>query len=374
MAARVSQGRGAPAVSTLDLHVRRHVVDARFEVPLTGPAVTALFGPSGAGKTTVLRALAGLDRAGGHVRYGAELWDGASVFVPARGRGVGYLFQDHALFPHLDVRGNVGYGLHAWPRERRGGRIDEVLAQVGAAHLAGRRVAQLSGGEAQRVALARALAPRPRLLLLDEPLSALDTPTRQQLRVDIRGILVQQGIPAVVVTHDRAEALTLADRIVVLVDGAVRQTGTPQEVFERPGDATVARVVGIENVVQATVHDTSTDALQVRVGGHRLTAARDGADVPAGGDAWACIRAEDVRLAAPGYEAMGAGHNAISAIVTSVLDEGPVTRVELDAGLRLTSYVTRPSARGLGLRPGVAVSATVDPPAIRIIPGTARPP
>ncbi|MDP9417838.1 MAG: ATP-binding cassette domain-containing protein, partial [Actinomycetota bacterium] len=134
----------------LDAHVRRHVVDAQLTLPLDDPHVTALFGPSGAGKTTVLRALAGLDRSGGHVRYGDEVWDDGATFVPTRRRRVGYLFQEHALFPHLDARANVAYGVHDVPAAERERRVSEALAAAGAAHLARRRIPELSGGEAQR--------------------------------------------------------------------------------------------------------------------------------------------------------------------------------------------------------------------------------
>ncbi|MDD9205090.1 ATP-binding cassette domain-containing protein, partial [Georgenia sp. 10Sc9-8] len=200
-------------------------------LPLGGPPVTVLFGPSGSGKTTVLRVLAGLDRTpGGRVVMDGTVWDdGARHHLPARRRRVGYLFQDHALFPHLDVDANVAYGLVGVPRAERAGWVRAALRAADAGHLTGRRVAGLSGGEAQRVALARALAPSPQLLLLDEPLSALDGPTRAHLRAELRRILVAQAVPTVVVTHDRAEALALADRVVVLVDGRVRQTGTPAE-------------------------------------------------------------------------------------------------------------------------------------------------
>ena len=163
----------------IDARVRRHVVDAELSVP-DGTAVTVLFGPSGSGKTTVLRCLAGLDTLdAGHVRVRGSTWnDGERVLVPARRRRVGYLFQDHALFPHLSVLANVAYGLRGTPRAERDGRAREALAAALASHLVDRPVRQLSGGEAQRVALARALAPRPDLLLLDEPLSALDAATR----------------------------------------------------------------------------------------------------------------------------------------------------------------------------------------------------
>jgi molybdate transport system ATP-binding protein len=361
----------AGAVTALDAHVRRHVVDAVLSVPLTGPPVTALFGPSGSGKTTVLRALAGLDRTDGHVRFGEEVWDDGRRFVRPRRRRIGYLVQSSALFPHLSVRGNVAYGLHALTGAERERRVDEVLEVAGAAHLAGRRVPELSGGEAQRVALARALAPRPRLLLLDEPLSALDAPTRARLQADLRHLLVDQRLPTVVVTHDRAEALALADRVVVLVDGTVRQTGTPQEVFERPADPDVVRVVGVETAVPGRVVGDDDGLLAVEVGARTLTSAAlpgTGAPpVPVGSDVLVCIRAEDVALAEPGAAPSGSPRNRLPAVVTGLRDEGALVRVDLDAGFALSAYVTRPGLQALDLRLDAPVCAVVKSPAVHLV-------
>ena len=358
-------------MSELVAHVRRHVVDARLSVPLSGPPVTALFGPSGSGKTTVLRVLAGLDRTRGSVRFGDEMWDDGRVFVPPRRRGTGYLVQEHALFPHLSVRDNVAYGLHALRPVDRRVRVEESLTAAGAAHLAGRHVPELSGGEAQRVALARALAPRPRLLLLDEPLSALDAPTRARLRADLRSVLVAQGVPTVVVTHDRAEALALADRVVVVVDGTVRQTGTPQEVFDRPADPDVVRVVGVETAVPGRVIGDERGLLSVRVGERVLTSAEvpgSQAPVPAvGDDVLVCIRAEDVALAAVDCPAAGSPRNRLRSRVVGLSDQGALVRVDLDAGFALSAYVTRPALDELDLRLGAAVDAVVKSPAVHLV-------
>lgn len=345
----------------LDLHVRRHVVDASLRVPLAG--VTALYGPSGAGKTTVLRTVAGLERTCGHVRVGDETWDGDGSFVRPRDRGIGYLFQDAALFPHLGVEANVAYGLHALRRADRAARVMQALAIAGAAHLAGRPTRELSGGEAQRIALARALAPRPRLLLLDEPLSALDAPTRARLRTDLRRTLVETGVPTLLVTHDRTEALALADRVVVLLDGTVRQTGSPQEVFERPADRDVAAVVGVETAVPGRVTSAGDGLLHVAVGACAVQAVDRGQR----GNVLVCIRAEDVALAALDDAAGGSPRNRLAATVTAVTDEGPLLRVDLDVGFRLVAYVTRPAGAELDLRPGRHVRAVVKSPAVHLV-------
>jgi molybdate transport system ATP-binding protein len=361
----------ATGVSTvageLEFRIRRHVVDAALTLPLEGPPVTALFGPSGSGKTTVLRALAGLDRSAGHIRFGGQTWDDDRQFVPARVRRVGYLFQDHALFPHLSVRANVAYGLGALPRGERAARVDYALDAAGAAHLHARAIGELSGGEAQRVALARALAPRPRLLLLDEPLSALDTPTRVRLRADLRGILEHQRVLTIVVTHDRAEALALADRIAVLIGGSIRQVGTPQEVFERPATTEIAHVVGVETAVGGTVTGSVDGLVVVQIGGQTLYAVAD-AEVGFGTrQVVVCIRAEDVALQRIETREVSSPRNQLRASVTAMTDEGPLTRVDLDAGFHLAAFVTRPSVHQLGLVPGAEVCAVIKAPAVHLI-------
>jgi molybdate transport system ATP-binding protein len=359
---------------SLTVRVRRHVVDAELEVPLGGPPVTALFGPSGAGKTTLLRCVAGLERpeTGSLVAFGDEVWCDDGRHVPARSRRVGLLFQDHALFPHLDVDANVAYGLRGVPRSLRAGRVAEALATAGAEHLAGRRVAELSGGEAQRVALARALAPRPRLLLLDEPLSALDTPTRSRLRVELREVLVRSSAPTLLVSHDRTEVLTLADRVTVVVGGRVLQVGSPGEVFGRPTDAAVAHVVGVETAAPGVVRSRGEGVLGVEVGSGacRLTAVEvpGEAALGPGDEVLVCIRAEDVALELPGRDGPSSPRNHLPGTVTSLAVDGPLVRVDVDCGFPLAAYITRPAREELGLVPGSAVMASVKGPAVHLVP------
>jgi len=190
-----------------------------------------LFGPSGAGKTTVVRCIAGLERPDrGHVRFAGETWfdGGRATIRRAASPRRRYVGQNSALFPHLTVRDNVGYGLRA---AKRTVRIDEMLALLDLGDLERRYPRELSGGEAQRVALARAVAPEPRLLLLDEPLGALDVPTRQHLRSQLRALIARTGVFAVLVTHDRTEAIALGDEMAVLAEGRIRQVGPALEVF-----------------------------------------------------------------------------------------------------------------------------------------------
>jgi molybdate transport system ATP-binding protein len=346
---------------------RGTTIRARAELPLDGELVTVLFGPSGAGKSTVLRALAGLDRPDeGRIRFGAETWfdAGARAFVPPQRRAVGLLFQEYALFPHLRVGANIGYGVRRLGRAARDARVRELAARLGIEPLLDRRPSELSGGQRQRVALARALAPSPRLLLLDEPLSALDAPARAELRGELRRTLESLGVPAVVVTHDRAEALALGDRIVVLIDGSVRQAGRVPEVFAAPADAEVARVVGTENVLRVRLARRADGLAVVRCGPVELVA------VDPGGledEAYACVRAEEVVLEeAP--SAVTSAQNVLAGAVVSRVDEGPLVRVRIDCGAPLEALVTRASAERLALHPGRRVAALVKAPAVRLVP------
>ena len=354
----------------IEAHIQRHVVDAHLSVP-EDTTVTVLFGPSGSGKTTVLRCLAGLEPLdGGYIRFGARDWNaGSSVRVPARERRIGLLFQDHALFPHLSVEGNVAYGLRDVARRERRGRVDEALIAARAAHLRDRPVRQLSGGEAQRVALARALAPRPDLLLLDEPLSALDTATRTALRAELRQILLEQRIPTVMVTHDRTEALTLGDRIVLLVDGRVRQAGTPEEVFDRPTDPAVAAIVGVETTHPSTITSLGDGVASIDLGGSTVRASLpEGMAVASGSSVLACVRAEDVSIQLEHTDSISSQRNQLTAVVRSVTAEGPLIRVDMDAGFPLASYITRPALEDLEITVGRTVVAVFKAQAVHLIP------
>lgn len=211
-----------------------------------------MLGPSGSGKSTLLRVVAGLQGLdGGRVFLEGRDQSG----VPAHRRGVGLMFQDHQLFPQRDVGGNVAFGLrmHGAVRSEQRDRVRELLALVGLPGAAGRAVASLSGGEQQRVALARALAPRPRLLMLDEPLGQLDRSLRERLVVELRELFGELGTTVLAVTHDQGEAFALADRVVVMRDGRIAQSGTPLEVWQHPADEFVARFLGFDNVVDATI-------------------------------------------------------------------------------------------------------------------------
>ena len=212
--------------------------------------VVSLLGPSGSGKTTLLRVIAGFERADeGSVRIGGKVVADDRTWVEPEDRHIGMVFQQGALFPHLTISGNVGFGATS------GGRVDEAIELVGLAHRAKAYPHELSGGERQRVALARALAAEPEVVLLDEPFAALDAGLRETLRDEVAEILRVAGVSALLVTHDQAEALSLADRVVVIREGRVAQAGTPEEVYERPTSRWVAEFLGETDVVPGTAGD-----------------------------------------------------------------------------------------------------------------------
>jgi ABC-type Fe3+/spermidine/putrescine transport system ATPase subunit len=235
--------------------------------------IVALLGPSGCGKTTLLRIIAGLETADA----GILQLDGENLTaVPVHQRGFGMVFQDYALFPHKNVYDNIVFGLRMqrWTADKMRARTEQVLGLVGLAGFADRRVYELSGGEQQRVALARALAPAPRLLLLDEPLGALDRALRERLMQELRAILKEaggvvgrpEGITAVYVTHDQAEAFAIADRVVVMNAGQIEQVGRPTDLYSRPATPFVARFLGMDNILPATHLSTSPSLAHTPLG------------------------------------------------------------------------------------------------------------
>ena len=336
-------------------------LECDLALALDAAPVTVLFGPSGAGKTTLLRLIAGLDRPDeGEIRFRGRVWHDSAqaVHLAPQQRRAGFLFQDYALFPHLSVAANVAYA--AGPRP-----VKPLLERFGLTGLEARKPRAISGGEQQRVALARALAAAPRLLLLDEPLSALDSPTRARMRRDLRRILHDSGVPAIVVTHDRTEAMTLGDFIVVMVAGRVRQSGPVEEVFRRPADPQVAESVGVENVLPAEIVERRSGLLTLAVGGASLQCV----DAGETGPVTACIHAEDVALSSEERPRASSIRNCLPGRIVSVVSAGPLARVELDCGFQLVAVVTAQSARELGLAAGQAVCAVVKTTAVHLVAG-----
>jgi putative spermidine/putrescine transport system ATP-binding protein len=284
---------------------------AGINLTLAPGEFVALLGPSGCGKTTALRALSGLEQVNG----GSIIIDGKDVVdVPVNKRDIGMVFQSYSLFPHLTASENVEFGLRMRkaPTAERRRRAAETLELVGLSHLAGRYAHQLSGGQQQRVALARALVTRPRVLLLDEPLSALDAKVRVQLRDEIRRIQTELGITTLFVTHDQEEALAVADRVAVMRDGTIEQIGTPEELYTAPLTPFVADFVGLSNRVPAQLLNG-----EVTLYGERLPLL--GASQP-DGPVLAYIRPEDIAISAT---------DGIAATVVSSSFLGSLRRTQL---------------------------------------------
>ncbi|WP_338898099.1 ABC transporter ATP-binding protein [Streptomyces sp. TG1A-60] len=230
-----------------------------LELTVPAGALAAVLGPSGCGKTTLLRIVAGFLRAdAGTVRLGGRLLSGPGVHLPPERRRIGIVPQEGALFPHLSVARNVAFGIAGLPRGERRHRTEELLELVGLAGYGDRMPHELSGGQQQRVALARALAPRPQLVLLDEPFNALDSALRAGVRADVRAALRATGATALLVTHDQQEALSTADLVAVVRDGRVAQRDTPQDLYRRPADPWVAGFVGDAVLLPATVNGDGT--------------------------------------------------------------------------------------------------------------------
>jgi putative spermidine/putrescine transport system ATP-binding protein len=309
----------------------------------------ALLGPSGCGKTSTLNVVAGFvepDR-------GRVLLDGEDVTQrPSWRRGLGVVFQSYALFPHMTVAENVAFGLgeRGVPRRDVQPRVAEALALVRLPHAGGMRPGQLSGGMQQRIALARALVIRPRVLLLDEPLAALDRKLREEMRAELREIQRAVGITTIFVTHDQHEALGLADRIAVMNAGRIEQLGAPREVYERPATRFVADFIGASSLLE--VRATPGGGVEL-AGGQRLVV-RLARPAPPGEAVRLLIRPERLELG-------GTGANALPARVAGVmyLGDHSEVRLELDGGIRLLATVRGPALVG----PGDSVTVTLPPDA-----------
>ena len=323
-----------------------------LELALQVDGTVALVGPSGAGKSSVLHAIAGLARpASGRIAVGDEVWfDSARrIFLQPDERSVGLVFQEYALFPHMSVRANVSYGSRTSP--------DEQLERFGIAHLAGARPGELSGGERQRVALARALARKPRVLLLDEPLSALDTHTKTTVRAELHELLAGLEIPVLLVTHDFEDAAALAGRVSVIVDGRLRQSGTPGELVAAPADAFVASFTGA-NLLHGRAEPSADDPARVRLD--------DGSTVrtaePAHGEVVLAVYPWDVTVAVTPPD--GSAQNVVHAPIRSITALGNRARVTIGP---VSAEITAESLDRLGLTTGQLVFASFKATATRLV-------
>jgi spermidine/putrescine transport system ATP-binding protein len=344
---------GVPAVTGIDLDI---------------PAgqFYSLLGASGCGKTTTLRMIAGFEKPdSGRIEL-----DGRDVAPdPPHKRPVNTVFQTYALFPFMSVWDNVAFGLRyrKVSKQETKQRVGEALELVQMGNFAKRRPAQLSGGQQQRVALARALVLRPRVLLLDEPLGALDAKLRKRLQLELRAVQREVEITFVYVTHDQEEALTMSDQIAVLAEGKVEQVGPPQEIYSAPATTFVAGFLGAANIFDAEVLELAGDSAVCSAMDTRLGAAVDGSTST--GPAAVVIRPERITLQDPGAP-VSQGHNAIRGTVSEVVYLGSCTQVHVDVGAPSALIVEVPNASGPGSvthRPGVEVACICTHDAVRVL-------
>jgi molybdopterin-binding protein len=341
-------------------------LSADFELPLRSFELTlalevertvALVGPSGSGKSSALRSIAGLARPRGRISLGEEIWLDERTFRPPEERRVGLVFQEYALFPHLSVERNVAFGGKA--------RVGELLERFRISHLAGARPGELSGGERQRVALARALARDPGVLLLDEPLAALDAHTKDAVRRELQELLAELGLPALVVTHDYEDAAALAETVGVLVEGELRQLATPQEMVARPADGFVASFTGA-NLLHGSVQLFDDGLTRVRLESGEVVYSTDEAE----GEVGVVVYPWDVSIGR--VHADDSAMNLIRGEVTSVSQVGNRVRVRVGP---LTAEVTPASVERLGLTRGTRVYASFKATGTRLVPlAPQRPP
>jgi molybdate transport system ATP-binding protein len=325
----------------------------------------AIAGPSGAGKSTLLRIAAGLLHPDeGVVRCGEEIWLATALGhdVAPEQRGCGYVFQDYALFGHLRVWQNVAYGLRRLPRATRRDRAHELLERFGIAALADARPRTLSGGERQRVALARALAPQPRALLLDEPLSALDARTRASASRELASVLRTTGVPALLVTHDFTEAAVLGDRVAVIDAGRIVQQGTAGELAAAPASAFVADLTGAV-VLSGTARAGPGDTTIVELDGGGLAVSTDRRS----GRVALSVHPWEISLEPAGASPAGSAQNRLQAQVVTVTRIGNRVRVGLAAPQPLVAEITGAALDGLDLEPGAQVAASWKATATRLV-------
>ena len=341
----------------------RFVLDAAIEV--AAGECLAIAGPSGAGKSTLLRVAAGLLRPDeGVVSCGEDVWLDTSRGrdIAPEQRGCGYVFQDYALFGHLRVWQNVAYGLRRLPRATRRERAQELLARFGIAQLAEARPRTLSGGERQRVALARALAPQPRALLLDEPLSALDARTRASASRELAGVLRATGVPALLVTHDFTEAAVLGDRVAVIDGGRIVQQGSAGELAASPASAFVADFTGAV-VLTGTAREGPDGMTIVELDGGGIARSTDRRSGPVA----LSIHPWEVALEPADAPTGSSAQNRLPAEVVTVTEIGNRVRVGLTVPQPLVAEVTGAAVGGLHLAPGAHVMASWKATATRLI-------
>jgi molybdate transport system ATP-binding protein len=332
------------------------LLDISIQVP---PGITILFGPSGAGKSTVLDCIAGLARPDtGRIAAGEEvLFDSlASINCAPQARRIAYVFQTLALFPHMSAEENVAYGLDGLPHGERSARVDEILEAFRVDKLRARKPPEISGGERQRIALARSLVTRPRVLLLDEPLTGLDAELKAAIVDDLRAWNAARHIPILYVTHTREEVDALGERVIAMDHGRVVSEGTPMEVLEAPRRKPLAQAAGFENLLGATVVDLREADGVMRV---RLNGGLSELEVPlgyaaAGDRVRVAIRAGDILLANTRPQGLSA-RNVIEGRIVAMETRGTLVRARVDCGVQFIVHLTPGAARSLELAEGCRV-------------------
>ena len=342
----------------------------RVSLDVPAGAFVSLLGPSGSGKTTTLNLIAGFLAPD----FGDILLDERSIAdVPPHKRNIGMVFQSYSLFPHMTVAENVGFPLRMRTRLSRQDarrRIDEMLALVQLGHLGARYPRQLSGGQQQRVAMARALVSHPRLLLMDEPLGALDKKLREQMQVEIKRIHRSVGTTVIYVTHDQTEALTMSDLVVVMHQARVAQVGTPRVLYEAPANLFVADFLGDSNLLTATVAQVCGDEFAVEIGsGEKMRVTRGSSAAAPGSRAVVLIRPEDISVTATGERT--AGQDVLAGTIKDISYHGDTFKLDVAVGTDVLK-VKVARERGAGMERGDNVFLTWRSSAVRLLPAADR--
>ena len=365
--------------SALRIHLRQDSpIPLDAEIVCQPGEVLALVGPSGAGKSTILRAIAGLYRPKqGAITCGGDAWvdTQAAMFVPPHRRAIGMVFQSYALFPHMTARANVEAAMGHLARGQREARIQELFALVNLSGLERRRPAELSGGQQQRVAVARALARDPKVLLLDEPFSAVDKVTRGKLYRELAELRRSLAIPIILVTHDFDEAARLADRMCLLHRGRVVQTGTPQEVLARPATVEAARLVDLKNLFEATIRSHDDDQTVIEWCGHGIVVRPARPDLAIGSQVVWAVPSTQVILDRPDMRDREPV-NSLSATVVEVASLSEATSILVEVtgtdGRILAMTVPAQFARRTQMAPGTSVRLSVRPEGIHLMAAEKR--
>ena len=326
--------------------------------------IAVILGPSGSGKSTLLHCIAGVQKPdNGYILTGQTLWfdSGKKINLPAPDRSVGLLFQDAPLFPHLSVSKNITYGLRGLSVLEKKSSVSEWCEHFALQGKADRYPHELSGGERQRIALAQTLAPLTNLLLLDEPLSALDPVTRADIRKKLRSWIIDHGKSALIVTHDLAEALAFSDYLIIMAEGRILQHGLPMEIFSRPALPSVAKIVGIENLLPGNVLKVEAGLVHLAVGKVELTAI---GSVHPNQSCFVAIRAEEVVLER-GQAIKSSARNHLQGRVQEIIPYGSQVGVVINCGFLLNARITEQSRQELALSPGTEITAS----AMQALPG-----